>query len=163
MKKIKNVCKYIPLLIVIIFFILSFFVYDYKAIVKDGTYQIVPIYFFQIDERFDIPAADIIISLLPIIFTRITISLSLPAESILGVKNTVFRRIRKDYHFRFIEMIVITILIFALFTISSILSKTFIIWLLDFISIYYSLRFVCQEIPLLVQDEKHILKIVKKN
>ncbi|MCM1514669.1 MAG: hypothetical protein NC090_06735 [Anaeroplasma bactoclasticum] len=163
MKKFKEICKYIPLIIVIPFFVLSFIVCSSEAVIVNGVEKTIIKYYLQVDKSIDIPAADIIISLVPMIFTIITISLSLPAESILGVKNTTFRRARKDYHFRFIEMIVITIIIFVLFTIASIFAKTAIIWILDLVSIYYSFRFVFQEIPLLIQDEKYILKIVKKN
>lgn len=66
-----------------------------------------------IPEEYNEPVADAIISMLPMIFTIITIALSLPSETIYGVPATTFRKLRKDWHFTFVEMIMITIAIFC--------------------------------------------------
>lgn len=114
-----------------------------------------------IPEEYNEPVADAIISMLPMIFTIITIALSLPSETIYGVPATTFRKLRKDWHFTFVEMIMITIAIFLFYTISAILKKSLVIWCLDLISIVYSILFVVQEMPILLKNDDRLLKIVK--
>lgn len=116
----------------------------------------------NIPETYKVPAADIIITLMPLIFTIITISLSLPSEKIYGVSMNVFRKIRKDNHYSFLEMIIITIIIFIFYTIFSILRFTISIWFLDVIAIVFSIEFISQEIPILVKSDKKLIKILKK-
>ena len=114
-----------------------------------------------LDEKYNIDVADIIISLLPMIFTIITITLSLPSERIFGVSCIDFRKIRGKYSFSFLEMIIFTIVIFSLHFIFSICGMTIVIWSLNIISICYSIWFVAQEVPLLTRSNKAMLRIVK--
>ena len=133
MKKILiNISRYLLFLVPVIGFAVSFSV--------------------TIPEEYNKPVADAIISMLPMIFTIITIALSLPSETIYGVPATTFRKLRKDWHFTFVEMIMITIAIFLFYTISAILKKSLVIWCLDLISIVYSILFVVQEMPILLKN-----------
>lgn len=116
---------------------------------------------FKINPPYNIASLNIVISLLPMIFTILVVSLSLPNNKIYGLELNNFRRIRKNNCFMFVEMIIITISIFALTTIFEILSFHICIWTLDCISIYYSIIFVLQEIPVLVNNQNKIKKIIK--
>jgi len=107
---------------------------------------------------------DIIIVLLPLVFTVITISLSLPTVKIHGIEAMKFRKLiveKKTYNF--LEMMIIAVIIFLVFTISKFFNFTITILALDFVSIIYLLIFIFQEIPLLFQDEKRIKKIISNN
>ncbi len=114
----------------------------------------------EIQDGYDVPVVNIIVSLLPMIFTIITIALSLPSEKIFGVTSLEFRRIREKINFSFLEMILCTILIFLLEAIFEICDMTIAIWSLDCVSIVYSIWFVVQEIPILTHSNKHLIKIV---
>ena len=106
--------------------------------------------------------AEIIVTLLPLIFTIITISLSLPSEKIYGVSFHTLRKIRKDNHYSFIEMIMITIVLFVLFTIFTTLNFFISICCLDLIAVFFSIFFVFQEIPIILKSDEKIIKIIKK-
>lgn len=142
MKKILvNISRYLLFLIPLIGLVISFFV--------------------TIPEKYNTPVADAIISMLPMIFTIITIALSLPSETIYGIPAITFRKIRKDWHFTFVEMIMVTIAIFSLYTVFTILGNSLVVWCLDFVSIVYSVLFVIQEMPILLSNDNKLLKIVK--
>ena len=139
----------------------------YKWILKYTLFLIFLITCFlckriEIDEKYLNGVADIILSLLPMIFTIIVISLSLPSEKIYGITNIEFRRIRKDICFSFVEMIFITIFIFILYTVFKIFNMVLFIWTLDLISVLYSIWFIAQEIPILIKKDSKIIKIIKQ-
>lgn len=106
---------------------------------------------------------DIIITLLPLIFTIITLSLSLPSEQIYGATFSTIRKIRKDKHFKFSEMIGINVFIFALLTIFLICNLVIQVWALDLIAIIYCIMFAHQEMPLLLKDNNKVKAIIKKS
>ena len=58
-------------------------------------------------------------------------------------------------------MILITIVIFSLYTVFAILSNSLFMWCLDFISIVYSILFITQEMSILLKSDKTLLKIVR--
>lgn len=138
-----------------------------KLILKYGIFVVLPIVYLSCShikttENLSIEAAEIILVMLPMIFTIITIALSLPSEKIYGISAMKFRRIRSGTSFSFLEMILITIVIFTLFTIFKILNFLILIWTLDFIALFYVVWFVIQEIPILTHNNGYIIKIVKK-
>ena len=116
----------------------------------------------ELPEEYDNIFADIIIALLPMIFTIITIALSLPSEKIYGVSNIDFRRIRSKYAFSFLEMIICTIVIFSLYFIFAVLNMTITIWSLNIISIIYSIWFVVEEVPILSRSNKVLSMIISR-
>ena len=116
----------------------------------------------DISEEFDNQVIDIVISMLPMATTIISISLSMNSELIYGIESSKFRKLRKDINFNFMEMLIITILIFILTTICVIINFTISIWFLDIIAIIYAFVFVVQEIPLLMKSDKRFKKIIKK-
>jgi hypothetical protein len=111
----------------------------------------------------DLGEIDIVIVLLPLVLTILSITLSLPRERIYGVDKTEFRKIRGPKTYNFLEMLIITIVIFSLYTLSKILDYSFIIWFLDFVAIVYSIIFIVQEIPMLMHDDKKIQNIISRN
>lgn len=138
-----------------------------KIIAKYGVFTIIPIVAIfsmniTLPEKYQIEAADIILVMLPMIFTIITISLSLPSEKIYGISITKFRRLRVGIYFSFLEMILITVLIFTLYTFFKIFNSITLIWALDFIAIVFAILFTIQEIPILVHNNKSIINVVKK-
>ena len=138
-----------------------------KIIAKYGVFTIIPIVAIfsmniTLPEKYQIEAADIILVMLPMIFTIITISLSLPSEKIYGISITKFRRLRVGIYFSFLEMILITVLIFTLYTFFKIFNSITLIWALDFIAIVFAILFTIQEIPILVHNNKFIINVVKK-
>ena len=95
----------------------------------------------DISEEFDNQVIDIVISMLPMATTIISISLSMNSELIYGIESSKFRKLRKDINFNFMEMLIITILIFILTTICVIINFTISIWFLDIIAIIYAFVF----------------------
>lgn len=118
-------------------------------------------YKFPLEEEYNIQVADIIVSMLPMIFTIITIAISLQSIPIYGVFSIDFRRIRSKSTFGFLEMILITIGIFSLYFVFAVLSMTILIWTLNVISILYSILFVVQEVPVLTHSNWFLSRIVK--
>lgn len=118
-------------------------------------------YKFPLEEEYNIQVADIIVSMLPMIFTIITIAISLQSIPIYGVSSIDFRRIRSKSTFGFLEMILITIGIFSLYFVFAVLSMTILIWTLNVISILYSILFVVQEVPVLTHSNWFLSRIVK--
>lgn len=106
---------------------------------------------------------DIIITLLPLVFTIITLSLSLPSEKIYGTTFSTIRKIRKDKHFKFSEMLGINIVIFILLTVFLAMKFVIEIWALDIISVIYCCLFLKQELPLIIKDNKKIKLMIKKS
>jgi hypothetical protein len=107
-------------------------------------------------------AVDIILILLPSIITIVTLSLSMPREKIYGLDRVRFNRLRGPWCFRFLEMIVITIAIFFVYTICFALKYYVTMLCLECESTFFSLYFAIQEIPLLTQSDKYIQWILKK-
>ena len=106
---------------------------------------------------------DIIIILMPLIFTIITLSLSLSSETIYGQHFSQIRKIRKDNHFEFKEMIGLNILIFTLLTIFEVFNLVILVWSLDLISVIYCILFCYQEVPILAKSNSIVKKIIKNS
>lgn len=105
-------------------------------------------------------SSEIILILLPTILTILSIVLSLPNELVCGIDMNAFRKLAKKRHYNFLEMLIISIIIFILYSVASILEMVFPIWILSAISIFYTLTFLIQEIPLLLKNKRYIIKIV---
>lgn len=145
----------------------SLFSFTIKVLLKYAIFLILPLGYLllsniNIPEEISNEAAEIILVMLPMIFTIITIALSLPSEKIYGVSAMKFRRIRSGINISFLEMVLITVLLFALYTVFKIFNCLSLIWALDFIALFYSVWFVIQEIPILTHKNGCIIKIIKK-
>lgn len=140
--------KYWPILILLCSIIISLILYINKVDIKCLENMMV---------------ADIIIALMPLVFTIITLSLSFSRETIYGQPISQIRKIRKDKHFKFKEMIGLNISIFILLTIFEILSLTIQVWALDIVSAIYCILFCHQEVPILTKSNSSIKKIIKKS
>lgn len=144
----------------------SSFSFVIKSLFKYAIFLILPLmYLFTLDiniaDEFSIEAAEIILVMLPMIFTVITIALSLPSEKIYGVSAMKFRRIRSGINFSFLEMILVTVIIFALYTTFKIFKCLMLIWTLDFVAVFYSVWFIIQEVPILTHNNNCIIKTIK--
>lgn len=104
---------------------------------------------------------DIILILLPTIVTIVSIVLSLTKEEIYGVTLNEFNRLRGFWFYSFSHMIVCLVSVFFLYTISFLLNCNVSLIVIDAISVIYSLHFSLQEIPVLLNDNKRISKIIK--
>lgn len=107
--------------------------------------------------------SDIVMILLPLVFTTLAITLSLPRERIYGIENTEFRKLRGNKTYNFYEMLLITIIVFVIYSIGSNLNFVVSLWTLSSISVFYSIVFINQEIPILIHDDKKIKSIIRKN
>lgn len=115
------------------------------------------------DKMFIHETTDNIISvLLPMIFTILVIAISLPDKDIYGVRINEFRRYRVDNHFDFMEMIIISIIIFIFHTIFSYFNYNLSIIGTYFLSIIYAFLFVFQEVPVILEKEKYLERCIKK-
>lgn len=117
----------------------------------------------ELPEKFNIPTVDIIISLIPMIFTILILSLSISDKGIFGVKFSEISGKRKDFHFTFFEMIIIAISIFVFAAICQIFNLTISIWFSDLIAVVYSIWFLIQEMPFIMHDEEKIKRVLIKN
>lgn len=104
---------------------------------------------------------DIIVVLLPATITIVSISLSLTKEKICGVYLNDFIKLRSKSVYSFPHMVLIMSLSIALYTVFYMLSATMTIVLLDFFAFCYSIIFLIQEIPVLIQDKKRLNKIIR--
>lgn len=107
-------------------------------------------------------AVDIILILLPAIITVISISLSLTKEKIFGIERIRFNKLRDSWTYSFLWMILITILMFVSYTICCFFSWSITLLCLDAISVFYAFCFSLQEIPLLIQSDKAIQRVIRK-
>ncbi len=105
---------------------------------------------------------NIISILLPMIFTILVIAISLPDKDIYGVRINEFRRYRVDNHFGFLEMIIVSIVIFIVHTIFSYFNYNLSIIVTYCISIIYAFLFVFQEVPVILENEKYLERCIKK-
>ncbi len=141
--KVVFLIKYLPLLLIIPATILHYVV--------------------DLSTEYRNDAIEILVALLPMVFTIISIALSLPSDEIYGVSSIKFRNIRRQPSFSFLEMIIITIGIFGLLIVFKVLNMVIPIWSLCLISVFYSFWFVIQEIPILTRSSKKIINTIKKS
>ena len=111
----------------------------------------------------EFPAIDILLILLPTIITVISISLSLTNEKILNLKRREFYKLLNGWHYNFLSMILIVIAIFILYTICRMTGARISVVVLEGIAIFYSIYFSCTEIPVLSQNSKKIIKIIRSS
>ena len=107
-----------------------------------------------------IVAVDIIISLLPTVITVVSICLSIPKEKIYGIEINEFNKIRCSFVYKFLEMMIIAILIFASCFIVKLLNFSLSIIVLNCISLIYSFYFCVQEIPIMVKNDGRLMSVV---
>jgi hypothetical protein len=108
-------------------------------------------------------SVDIILILLPAIITVISITLSLTKEKIFfGIERIRFNKLRGSWTYSFLWMILITIIMFAFYTVCFFFSWSITLLCLDAISVFYAVYFSLQEIPLLIQNDKVIQKVIRK-
>jgi hypothetical protein len=111
-----------------------------------------------------------VLVLLPAIVTIISIVLSINKETICGVSRVDFNKLKSDFNFSFLSMILIVILSFAFYTYFSIFKLTISMITLDLIALFYATLFSVQEVPYLMYNKKrinqtisHKFKIYSKN
>lgn len=105
---------------------------------------------------------DIIISLLPAVATIISVSMQMQNEKIRGISVRDFNRLRRGAYFTLLHMLIIILTIFVLETILIFYSFEFALIVLDAISVVYSLIFLVEEIPVLMQHDYSINRVLKK-
>lgn len=140
--KLQVLIRYIPFLLLIPAIILDIVIPD-KICIHETTDNIISV-------------------LLPMIFTILVIAISLPDKDIYGVRINEFRRYRVDNHFGFLEMIIISIIIFITHTIFSYFSYNLSIIGTYCLSLIYAFLFIFQEVPVILENEKYLEKCIKK-
>lgn len=103
----------------------------------------------------------ILLTLFPAIITIVTISLTLPNEKISELSIFEFRKLRSKFNFSFIDMILITILLFSLHLVSSILKLHTTTLIIELSCIAYSIWFIVTELPILERNDKYIKKVFR--
>jgi len=106
-------------------------------------------------------AIDIIVSLLPTVITVVSICLSLSKEKIYGVEINEFNKLRCSFVYKFLEMMIIAILIFGSCFIVKLLNLKISVIVLNAISIFYTLYFCIQEIPIMAKNDGRLMSIVR--
>ena len=109
-----------------------------------------------------IQISSVVITLLPAIITILSISLSISKEKIYGVTLNEINSLRGPFYFNFFHVALIMCCIVGVYSFLSVFSLTISIYLLEFISLAYSIYFVIQEIPILIHSNKRISYILKK-
>lgn len=105
--------------------------------------------------------ANVILVLLPAIITVVSIVLSLTKDKIYGVTLNNLNKLRGFWFYTFFHMVLVLIGVFLVFTFLSIFELFITIYVLDVICIFYSVYFSCQEIPVLMHDNRVIGRIIK--
>lgn len=105
---------------------------------------------------------DFIFILLPTVLTIVSITLSLQKETIYGVEQNKFRKLSKHRKYNFMDMIIISIVIMCAYVTFDYYGLTISIFLAMGISVFYTIVFIMQEIPLLLRNERYIERIIKK-
>lgn len=106
----------------------------------------------------------IIISLLPVIASICIMAISFGKDKLLGTidrKDLNKLRSHGQFYITYFEFILITIISFIFESFASYFSKDISLLILDIWGIIYSVWFCYQEIPVLMENEKRILKILK--
>lgn len=132
---------------VLLFLFISFFIVELAGVFSDFS--------------FGSTVVDIVLILLPTIITVVSIVLSLTKEEIYGVTLHKFNRLRGFWFYDFSHMVVCLISIFVFYTVSQLLGLKLVLIIIDIIAVFYSLYFSLQEIPVLLNDNKRIGKIIK--
>ena len=109
-----------------------------------------------------IQISSVVITLLPAIITILSISLSISKEKIYGVTLNEINSLRGPFYFNFFHVTLIMCCIVGIYSFLSVFSLTISIYLLEFISLSYSIYFVIQEIPILIHSNTRISYILKK-
>lgn len=108
----------------------------------------------------------IVVSLLPVIVSIVVMAMSFQKNELLGVIDRIsLNKLRKtdQFYIDYIDFIFLTIIAFIFETIATYLDgRDITIVILDFIVVIFSFMFVYQEIPVLLENEKRILKILAK-
>lgn len=146
-KKVK--CRFGSYIIdsVLLFVFISFFIVELAGLFSDFS--------------FGSTVVDVVLILLPTIITVVSIVLSLTKEEIYGVTLHKFNRLRGFWFYNFSHMVVCLISIFVFYTVSQLLGLKLVLIIIDIIAVLYSLYFSLQEIPVLLNDNKRIGKIIK--
>ena len=143
------------------------FIFFRSVFLKYGIFLFLPLFYLLLNKndvpnRYSIEAAELILVMLPMVFTIISIALSLQSENIYGITSMRFRRLRGNTSFSFLEMIIITIFIFVIYTIFKIFDYLLLIWVLDVIAVFYGIYFICQEVPILERRNDRMVDVIKK-
>ena len=131
-------------------FLLLIFYSDFKIIVINS------------DKMEIISDLSFISTSIPMIISIITIALSLGDKEIYGIPSFNFRRLRNGFYFSFLSMIMISLVLIALEEYSKVLSSNTSLVYLNVVSVMYSIMFIKQEVPILTNNDKYLMKIVKK-
>lgn len=111
----------------------------------------------------EFPVVDIIVVLLPTIVTVISISLSLSNEKILNLKRRDFAKLLNGWYYDFLTMIIDAVVIFILYTVCKLTDAKLSTLILEGISVFYAIYYCCTEMPVLTQNDKRIIAIIKYN
>ena len=105
--------------------------------------------------------SNIVISLVPAIITTISISLQIHDDSVFEVKIRDYQRIRTNMHFDLLHMVLVSVVCFVFELFASVLYRPFAGLVLALVAGAYSLLFAVLELPILMKNERTILKILK--
>lgn len=102
--------------------------------------------------RYAIIASDIVVTLLPTVLTVISILYSIGDHKIYGIRINDFRKLRNKKYFTFSEMVYLIIFTFAIYAIAVFLKLDLCIILIDISSIYFSIKFLMENLPIIEED-----------
>lgn len=105
---------------------------------------------------------DVILSAVPCVLTILSITLSISKEKVAGLERSLFNKLRSKFYYNFFEMILISITIFSVYVFLRLFNLSIAVFTLDLISLFLCALFCCEEIPILLKNEKRILKIIIK-
>lgn len=116
---------------------------------------------FKLGNQINRNVSNIIVVLLPTIITIVSIVLSLTKAEIYGVKLHEFNILRGKWTYSFLRMVICVIVLFLSYSILMVFEIVLPIYILEGIAVYYSFYFSIQEIPLLLNNNSRIIKILK--
>lgn len=105
---------------------------------------------------------DLVTVLLPSVMTIISISLSLCKEKIYGKTINDINEIREGLYFSFLHIVFIVCALFAFYALINMLDLRIASYVLELITLVYSIMFLYQEISLLIKSKSIIKRILKK-
>ena len=115
----------------------------------------------EIDEKYTTEIFTVLTSFLPMVFTILVVTLSRQNDEVYGLDSHHFRKLRRDIHFGLLEMIMIGIILFVEGFLYITFSCIIALWVLDFVSVCYSVLFLTQEILIITKNKKYLHYLVK--
>lgn len=104
----------------------------------------------------------IVITLLPLIFTNIFISIQMLKEKRAGISIGELRELRGKSIYSLFRMAIIICISFALYGMFALLELSISMLILNCLSLFYAVFFSIQEIPVLTNNKRAIMRIIEK-